>query len=218
MSKFVVPKNISLNEDIKLDTVSYLDNRNKNMLFPNTEQKLLLTIVQGMMVSKPEEELHYEELKPFLDLVLTQNNTWPVRAATLLLRCKLEGKLEKTKYRALRQLKELMSCYTNEQPHPLTRIGGVYGTGLQPTWKTEMQYIDMMLKVGTIKPALVKALRLESWEQIITCFTALNMKTKALNLIKKQYEGTNDTKFLCWIGKFYGLIFVFFSKIIFCNG
>lgn len=199
--EFPVPHNVALNDDVRLDSISFLENRKSETLFPNTEQKLILTLVQEMIVSKPQDELSYEEMKPFIDLILTQNNTWPVRAATLLLRCKLEAKHNRTIERSLQQTEEVMHCYQKAAPHPLTRIGGVYGTGLQPTWKTEAQYADLMFKLGLVKGSLDVFLKLQMWEEVIACYTALKLKHKAAEIIKQQLELAPSVKLLCWLGK-----------------
>lgn len=200
--KIKVPVNVSLQDDVRIDAISYLDNTQNNMLFPNTEQKLLLMIVQHMMISTPLDALYYEELKPFIDIILCQNNTWSVRTATLLLRSKLEAKQSRTIERSLQQCEEIVNCTNVEDPHPLLRIGGVYGTGLQPIWKTEALYADLLLSFGLKKESLDIYLKLQLWEEVIVCYSLLNLRHKATEVIKEQLEKNPTVKLWCLLGTF----------------
>lgn len=201
VQKIKVPHNVALQDDVRIDAISYLDNTHNNMLFPNTEQKLLLTIVQHMMISQPIDALYYEELKPFLDIILSQNNTWSVRTATLLLRSRLESKQNRTIERSLQQCEEIVNCINSKDPHPLVRIGGVYGTGMEPTWKTEAIYADLLLNVGLKKDSLYVYLKLQMWEEVILCYTLLDLKHKAVEVIKEQLEKKPSVKLWCLFGK-----------------
>lgn len=201
VQKIKVPHNVTLQDDVRIDAISYLDNTRNNMLFPNTEQMLLLTIVQHMMISQPLDSIYYEELKPFLDIILSQNNTWSVRTSTLLLRSKLESKQNRTIERSLQQCEEIVNCINNNEPHPLLRIDGVYGTALEPTWKTEAIYANLLLNVGLKKDSLCIYLKLQMWEEVILCYTLLDLKHKAIEVIKEQLETRPTVKLWCLFGK-----------------
>lgn len=200
--KFNVPQNIVLEDDVRMDAITYISNCSNNILLPNTEQKLLLTIVQNMVISKPMDDLYYEEIKPFLDVLLTQNNTWSVRTVTLLMRSKFESKHKRTIERSMTQCEEVVNCIRKEEPHPLLRIGGVYGTGLQPIWKTEAFYADIMLNLGLMKSCLDVYLKLQLWEEVIVCYTLLNLRHKAAEIIRDQLEKNPTVKLWCLLGIF----------------
>lgn len=198
--KIKVPHNVALQDDIRIDAISFLDNTKHNMLFPNTEQKLLLTIVQHMRISTPVDALYYEELKPFIDVILCQNNTWSVRTATLFLRSKLEAKHNRTIERSLSQCEEIVNSINSEDPHPLLRIGGVYGTGMQPTWQAEALYADLLLSVGLKKESIDIYLKLQLWEEVIVCYTLLNLRHEATEVVKEQLEKNPTVKLWCLLG------------------
>lgn len=84
---FELPKNIKAEK--KDSTIPY------TRVIPNTEQKLFLTRAHEMLVAKPQDDLHFEEIQPFIDLILNQKNTWAVRVATLLLRCKIRSNFKR---------------------------------------------------------------------------------------------------------------------------
>lgn len=82
----VLPKNLPLNDDVRLDHVALSKNVNENLVLSNISQKLMLTIVQQMLISKPADELQQEEILPFVEYILSQKNTFCVRVVSLLLR------------------------------------------------------------------------------------------------------------------------------------
>lgn len=200
VNDFAVPKNLELKDDIRLETVNYSDNTECKYMFPDTEQKLLLLIIQEMLGSKPRDDLFYEEIEPFINLILGQKNTWTVSVATLLLRCKLESKHNRTIERSLQQCEEILNGIRREQPHPLNRVGGVYSTGLQPVWRTFAQYADLILNTGLVKTSLEIYLRLQLWEEVIVCYTILKMRHKAAEIIKQELDKKETVKLWCLLG------------------
>lgn len=200
VNDFVVPKNLELKDDVRLETVNYSDNTECKYTFPDMEQKLLLLIIQEMMASKPRDDLFYEEIEPFINLILGQKNTWTVRVATLLLRCKLESKHNRTVERSLTQCEEILNAIRKEEPHPLNRVGGVCSTGLQPFWRTLAQYADLMLNTGLVKASLEIYLQLQLWEEVIVCYTILKMSHKAAEIIKQELEKKETVKLWCLLG------------------
>lgn len=195
-----VPQNVELEDNVRFDKIKYATTGEVQQL-PNTEQKLILTIIQKMLISKPQDELFYEEIKPFIDLLLMQNSRWPVRVSTLLLRSKLEAKHNRTIERSMLQIGEILTSIKKEDPHPLLRVGGVYGSNVQPIWKTEAQQADVMLNLGLVKASLDIYFRLKLWEEVIVCYTILNMRHKAAEIIKQQLDVNPTVKLWCLLGK-----------------
>lgn len=196
----ITPNSVSLNDDTRLENISFANGDIPIVELPNTEQKLLLTVVQQMWFSKPFDELHTEELTPYITYALAQKNTWCVRTAALLVRCRLEVNNKRTKERTLTQCEEVINCFSRDEPHALARVGGVYNTGIQPIWETEGQYADMMFKMGLIKAALDVYLRTSMWEEVIGCYSALDMRHQASKIIKQQLQVQETVKLWCWLG------------------
>lgn len=171
---------------------------------PILEQKLLLLIIQEMLISRPIEQIFYEELEPCINLLLSQKNTWCVRVVTLMIRSKLESKHKRTVRRSFDQVDEILKCIKKDEPHFLNRVAGVYSTGMMPFWKTLAQYADLMLKISLIKKALEYYTQLELWDQVILCYILLKMKHKATEVIKQQLAmKPADIKLWCMLGKFH---------------
>ncbi|XP_030766023.1 tetratricopeptide repeat protein 27 isoform X2 [Sitophilus oryzae] len=196
----VLPKNLPLNDDVRLDNVAYTNSINGEIVLSNSAQKLFLTIVQEMLIAKPPDELQTEELLPFIELVLSHKNTFCVRVVALLLRCKSESKNRRTIERALRQCEEVINSFRNEQLQLCDRFNDVFSTGLPPLWKVTTQYADLLLNVGLPKNALDVYLKLELWEEVIVCYTILKLRHKAAEIIKKQLDKKPTVKLWCLLG------------------
>lgn len=83
----------------------------------------------------------------------------------------------------------------------------MYGTGLQPFWRTLAQYADLMLNTGLVKASLEIYLQLQLWEEVIVCYTILKMRHKAAEVIKQQLDKKPTVKMWCLLGKnFFWLI------------
>ncbi|XP_066250051.1 tetratricopeptide repeat protein 27 [Euwallacea similis] len=196
----VLPKNLPLNDEVRLDNVAFSSNINENLVLPNLAQKLFLTIVQEMLIAKPEDELRNEELLPFVELILAQQNTFCVRVVALCLRSKAESKNRRTIERALRQCEEVLGAFTKEQPEAFDRFNDVFATGLPAMWKVTVQYANLLLNIGLPKNALDLYLKLQLWEEVIVCYTILKMRYKAADVIAQQLEKKPTIKLWCLLG------------------
>lgn len=201
VNDFVLPTNLMLHDDIRLENVKYAEELIYNYEFSDIDQKLLLLIVQEMMNSKPQDDLFHEEIQPFFNMILAQKNTWTTRVATLLVRCKAEAKQNRTIERSLQQCDEILNAIKKDEPPTLNRIGGVFSSGLQPFWRTLAQYADLMLNTGLVKASLEIYLKLQLWEEVIVCYTILKMRHKAAEIIKQELEKNETVKMWCLLGK-----------------
>lgn len=203
VKEFDIPKNLTLEDQVRLDALKYADDMSQDTLFPNTEQKLLLLVVQDMMISRPQDDLYYEEIQPFLELILSQNNTWTMRAITLLIRCKMESEHKRTIERSMLQCEEVLEHIKKDTPHPLNRLGNVYGTGFPPIWKIEGQLAKLMLNLGLVKASLEIFKRLQAWEEVILCYNVLKQQHKAAEVIKQQLDMNPTVRLWCLLGKYW---------------
>lgn len=208
-----VPEDIPLDDDIRLNKIEFADEAEENIVLTNLEQKLFLTIIQEMLVSKPQDELQVEELQPFINFVLGQKSTYCVRVVALLLRCKFESKNRRTIERSLVQCEEIIKSCKKETPHFLTRVVDVFGTGMPPIWKVETQYADLLLNIGLVKNALEIYLKVKLWEEIIVCYTLLKLRHKAAEVIKEQLNEKPTVKLWCLLGMYYSVYIIFINKI-----
>lgn len=195
-----VPPNFGLDDKVRLDTIAFAE-ESEFVKIPNTEQKLIVTYVQQLLVATPPDELQLEEVLPFLQFVLEQKNTYCVRVATLLLRCRLESKHKRTIERCLKQCEELTKSFSRNDPPAANRVGDVYGTSLPPIWKIKTNHADSLLNYGLTQNALEIYLDVKLWEECIVCYTIMGRRKKAADVIKQELAKKPSVKFLCLLGK-----------------
>lgn len=197
------PKNVSIKDDVRLERVKYELGAvgGSRVRLPNLEQQLLLIQAQQNAVSKPQDGLDYEEVQPLFEEILSQDNTWLVRFATLLLRCHYEHSHKRTVERSLLQSEELLNCIQRSKPSALHRLGAIYALGLPPKWSTSAQYGRIMLSLGLVKSALEVFVPIKLWEEVIVCWTLLEEREKAAKVIREQLEHDPDSiRLHCWLG------------------
>ncbi|CAG9829167.1 unnamed protein product [Diabrotica balteata] len=195
-----VPMDVPINDDVRLNTIEFTEDLGNLAKLGSLEQKLFVTIIKDMLISKPPDELQVEEIMPFIDAILKQKNTFAVRVVTLLLRCKLESKTRRTIERALSQSEEIIKSLLREKPVALKRITDVFGTGMPPVWKIETQYADLLLNIGLVKNALDIYLKIKLWEEVIVCYTILKLRHKAAEVILEQLKEKPTVKLWCLLG------------------
>ncbi|RZB40455.1 tetratricopeptide repeat protein 27, partial [Asbolus verrucosus] len=191
-----IPQNFPLNDDVRLNQVAFSGGHEFTKL-PNTEQKLILAIVQQNLITSPSDELQTEEIFPFIEIILNQKNTYTVRVMALLLRCKLENKNKRTIERCLKQCEDIVNSFSKESPHVLNRIGDVFGTALPPIWKVQAQYADILLNFGLVKNSLDIYVQIQLWEEVIVCYTILKLRHKAAEVIQQQLDIKPTVKLMC---------------------
>ncbi|KAK5642026.1 hypothetical protein RI129_008193 [Pyrocoelia pectoralis] len=199
VNEFVVPKNLALEDDVRLDTVKFNTEPDQPSL-TDLEQKYLVLSIKHMIISQPRDNLYYEEIKPFLDYLLNQRNTWVVRVVALLIRCKLESSHKRTIERCLLQCEEVVQCVRREEPQCFNRLTGIFSTHFPPMWKIEEQLAELMLNTGLVKASLDIYLKLQLWEEVIVCYTLLKMRHKATEIIKERLEANPSVKLWCLLG------------------
>lgn len=72
--------------------------------------------------------------------------------------------------------------------------------GPKTRWHTRRIHADLMLSLGLVKTALDTYLELQLWEDVILCYTLLEMKHKAAEIIKERLEAEETVKMYCLLG------------------
>lgn len=58
------------------------------------------------------------------------------------------------------------------------RFSHMFASGLNPKWIVEARLGDLMLSLGMVKTSLDLYLRLQLWEEVIVCYTMLDLRHK----------------------------------------
>lgn len=196
---------IKLNDDTRLEMIKFLDDKqNELQQVSSTIQNLVLLSVRHLEVSQPKDKLADEEIQPYLRILLTQENgPWIVRLNALLMNIKLEANHRRTVERSLQQCEELvmmMNSKTEKQATPLQRLSYVFSSLMDPRYKIETLLADLMVSLGLIKGALDVYLRVQNWEDVIACYTRLQLRHKAAEIIQQEIEKQPTVKLYCLLG------------------
>jgi hypothetical protein len=77
----------------------------------------------------------------------------------------------------------------------------IYGSLWVPFWILEGELVNLLLALGSIKSALDRALKIQLWSEVINCYTRLNLKHKAAEIILQQIQEKGESAHLyCLLG------------------
>lgn len=193
-----LPPDLELQDDVRLNNIEYAEMINQPDL-PSLEQILCLLTVQYIQKSQPKDDLMVEELQPYIVTILSQKNgAWSTRVAALLIRCKLEASHKRTVERAMLQCETLVNDKTCTLP--TTRLSYLFASGLAPAWTWRQQLADLYLSLGLVKAALEEYQKLQLWEDVIACYTLLQLRHKAAEIIQQQIDIKPTVKLYCLLG------------------
>ena len=95
-------------------------------------------------------------------------------------------------------MNKLLCFHRDYQSHRMTNI---YASLLVPFWTLEAELVKLLISMGSIKSALDRALKIQLWSEVISCYTRLNLKHKAAEIILQQIEEKGESAHLyCLLG------------------
>ncbi|KAJ0180741.1 hypothetical protein K1T71_004145 [Dendrolimus kikuchii] len=193
-----LPPDLELQDDVRLNRIEY-NEKICHAELPSLEQILCLLTVQYLQKSQPKDDLMHEELQPYIEAVVSQKKgAWSSRVAALLIRCKLEANHKRTVERAMLQCEAIVNDKTNTSP--TARLSYLFASGLPPAWTWRQQLADLYLSLGLVKAALEEYQRLQLWEDVIVCYTMLQLRHKAAEVIQQQIDINPTVKLYCLLG------------------
>lgn len=196
---------LKLNDDTRLEIVKFLDDRqNMSQQLSSTIQNLVLISVRHLEISQPKDKLADEEIQPYLRILLTQENgPWIVRLEALLMNIKLESNHRRTIERSLRQCEDLVLMMSNKKEddaHLTQRLSYVFSSLMNTRHTIEALLAELMISLGLIKGALEIYLRIQHWEEVINCYTRLQLRHKAAEIIRQELAKEPTVKLYCLLG------------------
>ncbi|CAK1545127.1 unnamed protein product [Leptosia nina] len=193
-----LPPDVELQDDVRLNKIEFNETISQIEL-PSLEQMLCLLTVQYLQKAQPKDDLLEEELRPYIDAVLYQKSgAWPCRVAALLIRCKLEASHKRTVERAMLQCETIVNDKTGISP--TNRLSYLWASGLPCAWTWRQQLADLYLSLGLVKAALEEYQKLQLWEDVIVCYTLLQLRHKAAEVIQQQIDINPTVKLYCLLG------------------
>ena len=154
-----------------------------------------------METSQPKDELVTEELKPYISFLLNQEHgPWAIRLGTLSSNIKYESNHRRTVERSLKQCEEIVATMDSDQIPVRQRLSYIFSSNMLLRHSIRSQLADLMLSLGLIKTALDIYLSLQQWEDVILCYTALQLRQKSAEIIRQELEKQPTVKLYCLLG------------------
>ncbi|KAK7790318.1 hypothetical protein R5R35_010306 [Gryllus longicercus] len=196
-----LPKDLRLDDDVRLEKVQFTGDGAPTLppLSP-VQQAVVLNTFILVQRSQPHDELAHEELLPYLQVVLSEPQLWSVQAAALVLRSRLESKQRRTAERAMSQLEEVVNALKGPMPGVRARLRGLLATPLPLLADVQCDLAHALVQLGCVQSALDIFLHLRQWEAAVTCYTLLDLRHQAAELLKRELAVQETVPLLCLLG------------------
>ncbi|KAI5694793.1 hypothetical protein M8J75_005568 [Diaphorina citri] len=194
------PHNIQLDDDTRLETITYEDETSIPSLSP-AQQIVVYTNLLYAYRTQPKDNLKTEELRPYMDVLLGQEGLlWGVRYGVLYLRSKLEADHRRTVERSMLQLEELSTSLSKEQPACRERLEHFFLISIPSANTMEATLAGILVSLGDIKSALGIYETLHHWEEMILCYNLLQLRHLSVAVIRDQLALGETPKLYCLLG------------------
>lgn len=197
-----LPKLLKLDDDTRLEKIRFLNPEDNNVMsLPSILQALVLAKVKHVKRSQPTDRLAEEEIEPYLNTLLYQDNgPLAVRLATLLLNISQECKQNRTVERSLKQCEEVVNVINGTSFSLPERLSYAFASFILPKWEVQKQLGELMVSLGMTKSALDLYLQIQAWEKVIECYTKLELRHKAAEIIRQELDKKPTVLLHCLLG------------------
>ncbi|KAI5716322.1 hypothetical protein M8J76_004611 [Diaphorina citri] len=190
------PHNIQLDDDTRLETITYEDETSIPSLSP-AQQIVVYTNLLYAYRTQPKDNLKTEELRPYMDVLLGQEG---LLYGVLYLRSKLEADHRRTVERSMLQLEELSTSLSKEQPACRERLEHFFLISIPSANTMEATLAGILVSLGDIKSALGIYETLRHWEEMILCYNLLQLRHLSVAVIRDQLALGETPKLYCLLG------------------
>lgn len=204
---YVLPKDIQLEDDTLLPDIAFVkeegntDSISKEQNIDPLAQILLLSKLDIMLKSDVmEESLKDEWTLAYLRTIANQATIWTVKYKALALRSVVEKKHTRKMGRALLQLEELIKTVDKNDEDQHKRLRSFYSVLPLSSWQMQRSLGDISMDLGLVKNALDVYLKIEYWEGIIKCYSAIGQTVKAQKVIEQELEKKETPYLYCLLG------------------
>lgn len=133
-------------------------------------------------------------------MLYQENGPWPCRIAALLENIHLEENHKRTVDRSLKQCEDVIRLIEKGADNTLQRLSYAYSSYIKPKWEIKVQFGRLLISLGLIKTALDLYLGIQKWNEVISCYTHLDMKHKAAEVIEQELEKRPTVELYCLLG------------------
>ncbi|XP_063696340.1 tetratricopeptide repeat protein 27 [Culicoides brevitarsis] len=197
-----LPKLLTLDDDLRLEKIKFeAEDANQTQILESVVQNVLFTQMKYLYLCQPKDNLCKEEIQPYLTTLLYQSHgPWMTRINTLMSNIRLESDHRRTVERSLRQCEEVLNLINATETPIAYRLSYCFSAHMLPRWEIEAELGELMVSLGMIKTALDLYLRIQNWEDVILCYTMLELRHKAAEVIKQEIDKKPTVKLYCLLG------------------
>ena len=205
MDREQLARDVRLEDELRLESIKFKDSersdREKAVRLSGLQQAVLLCRYSCKVETVAVvDSLTSEEVLPYLAPVLSCPQAWALHLASLLARSKLEAKGGRTVERSMAQME---TCVENIKLAPggeVDRLRLIHVSTLPPLWEVEGSLGKLLLSLGLTKAGLEVFLKLEMFDEVIACYTLLELRHKAAEVIRQRLEEKETAKLWCLLG------------------
>ena len=201
MDRAELATDVRLEDELRLERIKFREEREEEVVLSGLQQCVLVSRYSGKVSSAAVlDSLACEELLPYLAPVLLRPQSWSLHMACLLARSRVESREGRTVERSLAQVETCLENIKLPGQQQADRRRLVYISSLAPVWEVERVLGKMLISLGLTKAALEVFIRLEQWEEVIICYTLLELRHKAAEVIKMRLEEQESARLWCLLG------------------
>ncbi|CAH8445648.1 unnamed protein product [Heterobilharzia americana] len=211
-SNCALPQIVSLNDDVLLNSVAFVEIEEQNYL-SHLEQSFILLLCELHRLNCPRDDLTAQQCLAYINTVIRRvypdsksetksDSSWPIATEMLFRRSLLEHNSVRRTERSLFQLEELCSQFARTSP-PLSErsVNSFFFSRMPSIWTLQIEQGRLLMKVGCYKSALDSFLLWDKWSEIIECYTHLNKREKAEEVIRSRLNtGEESADLYCGLG------------------
>ncbi|GMI88685.1 hypothetical protein like AT5G17270 [Hibiscus trionum] len=163
-----------------------------------------VVLAQCLLIEKgsPHGEMQGWDMAPYIEAIDSQKSPhFILKCFCNVLRIRWESTRSRTKVRALQMMDNLVESIHKPSPGVPLRLPFCYAVCIPTIPALRKQYGEILVSCGLIGEALKVFEDLELWDNVIYCYSKLEKKAAAVEVIKKQLSrAPNDPKLWCSLG------------------
>ncbi|TKY73746.1 Tetratricopeptide repeat protein 27-like [Spatholobus suberectus] len=167
-----------------------------------TQQAVILACCLLIEKSSRHDELQRWDMAPYIEAIDSQHLFYfTIRCLCDILRVRWESSRSRTKERALLMMDNLVKRIYESSPAIAERIAFSYAVYMPSIPALRKEYGLLLVRCGLIGEAVKEFEDLELWDNLIYCYSLLEKKATAVELIRKSLsERPNDPRLWCSLG------------------
>ncbi|KAK7282181.1 hypothetical protein RIF29_10778 [Crotalaria pallida] len=198
----IIPKLLENDDDSKTRPQGIENGVHATPSLTATQQAVILAYCLLIEKSSRQDELQRWDMAPYIEAIDSQHSFYfIIRGFCDILRIRWESSRSRTKERALLMMENMVQRIYESSPAVAERIPFSYAVYMPSIPALRKEYGELLVRCGLIGEALKVFEDLELWDNLIYCYSLLEKKATAVELIRKRLsERPNDPRLWCSLG------------------